>query len=119
MGGWPYMALRLPDLLGRPIPLVSVPASSAPAAGSAKAHAAEQRRACVEAACAAHGEPAGADVYFTDRGIEELADRRGDETRSRWAGWPSGCASSWICTRRPRRRSTGWPAGWPASTTTS
>ncbi len=41
MGGWPYMALRLGDLLGRPIRLESLPASSAPAGGSAKAHAAE------------------------------------------------------------------------------
>jgi len=41
MGGWPYMALRLPELLRRPIRLVSIPASSAPAGGSARAHAAE------------------------------------------------------------------------------
>jgi 2-oxoglutarate dehydrogenase E1 component len=41
MGAWPYMALRLPGLLGREIEVVSLPASSAPAAGSAKAHVAE------------------------------------------------------------------------------
>jgi len=41
MGAWPYMALRLPDLLARPVRLASIPASSAPAPGSAKAHAAE------------------------------------------------------------------------------
>jgi len=41
MGGWPYMALRLPSLLGRQISRESLPPSSAPAAGSAKAHAAE------------------------------------------------------------------------------
>ena len=41
MGGWPYIALRLPELLRRPIRLASLPASSAPAGGSAKAHAAE------------------------------------------------------------------------------
>jgi len=41
MGSWPYMALRLPDLLGRPIQLNSIPASSAPAGGSAKKHAAQ------------------------------------------------------------------------------
>jgi len=44
MGAWPYMALRLPGILGRPVELVSPPASSAPAVGSAKAHAAEQAR---------------------------------------------------------------------------
>jgi 2-oxoglutarate dehydrogenase E1 component len=41
MGGWPHMALQLPELLRRPIRLYSIPASSAPAGGSAKAHAAE------------------------------------------------------------------------------
>ncbi|HEV2240707.1 MAG TPA: multifunctional oxoglutarate decarboxylase/oxoglutarate dehydrogenase thiamine pyrophosphate-binding subunit/dihydrolipoyllysine-residue succinyltransferase subunit, partial [Streptosporangiaceae bacterium] len=44
MGAWPYMALRLPGILGRPVELVSPPASSAPAVGSAKGHAAEQAR---------------------------------------------------------------------------
>jgi 2-oxoglutarate dehydrogenase E1 component len=44
MGAWPYMALRLPGLLGRPVDVVSRPASSAPAGGSAKAHADEQAR---------------------------------------------------------------------------
>jgi multifunctional 2-oxoglutarate metabolism enzyme len=44
MGAWPYMALRLPGLLGRPVDVVSRPASSAPAGGSAKAHAHEQAR---------------------------------------------------------------------------
>ncbi len=42
MGGWPYMALHLPEAVGRRLLLVSRPASSAPASGSAKAHAAEQ-----------------------------------------------------------------------------
>jgi 2-oxoglutarate decarboxylase len=38
MGAWPRMALRLPELLGRKLQLVSLPPSSAPAAGSAKKH---------------------------------------------------------------------------------
>jgi 2-oxoglutarate dehydrogenase E1 component len=42
MGAWPFMAMHLPALLGRPVRVVSRPASSAPASGSAKAHAAEQ-----------------------------------------------------------------------------
>ena len=33
-------------------------------------------------------------MYFTDRGIEELTERRGDEQIS-LAGWPSGCGTSW------------------------
>ena len=37
-GAWPRMALRLPELLGRPLSAVSLPASSAPAYGSAKVH---------------------------------------------------------------------------------
>jgi multifunctional 2-oxoglutarate metabolism enzyme len=41
MGAWPYMGLRLPNVVGRPVNLFSLPASSAPAGGSAKAHAAE------------------------------------------------------------------------------
>jgi 2-oxoglutarate dehydrogenase E1 component len=41
MGAWPYMGLRLPGIVGRPVRLISLPASSAPAAGSAKAHAAD------------------------------------------------------------------------------
>jgi 2-oxoglutarate decarboxylase len=41
MGGWPYMALRLPGVIDRKVGLVSLPASSAPAGGSAKAHASE------------------------------------------------------------------------------
>ena len=44
MGAWPYMAMRLPGLLNRPIQVVSLPASSAPAIGSAKAHAEEHAR---------------------------------------------------------------------------
>ncbi|HEY5358739.1 MAG TPA: multifunctional oxoglutarate decarboxylase/oxoglutarate dehydrogenase thiamine pyrophosphate-binding subunit/dihydrolipoyllysine-residue succinyltransferase subunit [Streptosporangiaceae bacterium] len=41
MGAWPYMGLRLPNIIGRPVSLFSLPDSSAPAGGSAKAHAAE------------------------------------------------------------------------------
>jgi multifunctional 2-oxoglutarate metabolism enzyme len=41
MGGWPYMGLHLPGLLGRPVRAPSLLPSSAPAGGSAKAHAAE------------------------------------------------------------------------------
>ena len=43
MGAWPTMALKLPDVLGRPVSRLSLPASSAPAAGSATKHAAEHR----------------------------------------------------------------------------
>ena len=34
MGAWPYMGLKLPGIIGRPVGLVSLPASSAPAWGS-------------------------------------------------------------------------------------
>jgi 2-oxoglutarate decarboxylase len=43
MGGWPAMALSLPQVLGRTVRLVSPPASSAPAPGSALAHTTEHR----------------------------------------------------------------------------
>ena len=49
MGAWPTMALKLPDILGRPVSRVSVPASSAPAVGSAAAHAAEHQYVVGEA----------------------------------------------------------------------
>ena len=49
MGAWPRMALKLPELLGRPVSRVSLPPSSAPAGGSATRHASEHR-ALIEAA---------------------------------------------------------------------
>jgi multifunctional 2-oxoglutarate metabolism enzyme len=51
MGAWPWIALKLPALLGRPVTRVSQAASSAPALGSATMHAAEHR-AIIEAAFA-------------------------------------------------------------------
>jgi multifunctional 2-oxoglutarate metabolism enzyme len=56
MGAWPRMALRLPELLGRLLSVVSMPASSAPAPGSAKVHAASHRE-LIETAIPAPGEP--------------------------------------------------------------
>jgi hypothetical protein len=51
-------------------------------------------------------------MYFTDRGIEELGQRRGEDQ----------VTLGWLATRFQRRsstcipsstsRSTGWPAGW-------
>ena len=49
MGAWPTMALKLPDILGRPIGRISVPPSSAPAVGSATAHKAEHERVVADA----------------------------------------------------------------------
>jgi multifunctional 2-oxoglutarate metabolism enzyme len=54
MGAWPFMGLHLPNVLGRPIGLFSLPASSAPAVGSAKAHAIEHA-GLVEAAVHLNG----------------------------------------------------------------
>ena len=54
MGAWPFMALHLPEQVGRPITLVSRSASSAPASGTARAHAAEQA-ALVDAVFARNG----------------------------------------------------------------
>ncbi len=60
MGAWPRMALKLPELLGRPVRRISLPPSSAPAGGSATLHASEHR-ALIEAALGAGGaaRPAG------------------------------------------------------------
>ncbi|MBO0816909.1 MAG: multifunctional oxoglutarate decarboxylase/oxoglutarate dehydrogenase thiamine pyrophosphate-binding subunit/dihydrolipoyllysine-residue succinyltransferase subunit, partial [Actinobacteria bacterium] len=49
MGAWPTMAVRLPEVLGRPVRHIALPPSSAPASGSAVAHTAEHR-AVIEAA---------------------------------------------------------------------
>jgi 2-oxoglutarate dehydrogenase E1 component len=51
MGAWPRMGLKLPELLGRKLELVSLPPSSAPATGSAKQHAATHKQ-LIEAALA-------------------------------------------------------------------
>ncbi|HEY4461698.1 MAG TPA: multifunctional oxoglutarate decarboxylase/oxoglutarate dehydrogenase thiamine pyrophosphate-binding subunit/dihydrolipoyllysine-residue succinyltransferase subunit [Streptosporangiaceae bacterium] len=51
MGAWPRMALKLPELLGRKLQLVSLPPSSAPAAGSAKKHT-ETHKELIQAALA-------------------------------------------------------------------
>ena len=69
------VALNLPDVLGRPVRRVSRQASASPATGSTKKHAEEQRR------WSSRPSPGDrtADMYFTDRGIEELENRRGDE----------------------------------------
>jgi 2-oxoglutarate decarboxylase len=48
-GAWPFMALNLPEVIGRPLVPVTRPASSSPAVGSHHWHDAEQR-AIVEAA---------------------------------------------------------------------
>jgi 2-oxoglutarate dehydrogenase E1 component len=53
-GAWPWMALKLPELLGRPLRPVAQPASSAPAVGSAKVHAAWHKE-LVETAIPAEG----------------------------------------------------------------
>jgi len=50
-GAWPFMAMHLPGLLGRPVTPVSRPASSSPAVGSHQRHEAQQR-ALVAAALA-------------------------------------------------------------------
>ena len=49
MGAWPWMALKLPECLGRPVSRVSLPPSSAPAGGSA-IMAASEHRALIDAA---------------------------------------------------------------------
>ncbi|HEX4016273.1 MAG TPA: thiamine pyrophosphate-dependent enzyme, partial [Frankiaceae bacterium] len=53
-GAWPRMALRLPQLLGRPLSAVTLPASSAPAYGSAKVHNSSHRE-LIETAIPAEG----------------------------------------------------------------
>jgi multifunctional 2-oxoglutarate metabolism enzyme len=54
MGAWPFIAMHLPNQIGRLIGVVSRPESSAPASGKAKKHAAEQA-AIVDAVFAKNG----------------------------------------------------------------
>jgi len=54
MGAWPFMALHLPEHIGRGMSLVSRPASSAPASGKVRVHAAQQA-AIVDAVFAPNG----------------------------------------------------------------
>ena len=71
-GAWSFMAMSLPNVIGRPLRGICRPASSSPATGSPpspRGRAARHRRAGVRVGR----------VYFTDRGIEELEDRRGHE----------------------------------------
>jgi 2-oxoglutarate dehydrogenase E1 component len=42
MGAWPFMALHLPEALGRPVRRVSRPSSASPATGSHRIHEQEQ-----------------------------------------------------------------------------
>ena len=49
MGAWPTMALKLPEILGRPLGRISLQASAPPAVGSATAHKAEHQHLVDEA----------------------------------------------------------------------
>ena len=49
MGAWPTMALKLPEVLGRPLGRISLQASAPPAVGSATAHKAEHQHLVDEA----------------------------------------------------------------------
>jgi 2-oxoglutarate dehydrogenase E1 component len=48
-GAWTFMALAVPDVIGRPLVGVSRPASSSPAVGSHHRHDSEQRQLAVDA----------------------------------------------------------------------
>ena len=110
MGAWPTLALKLPRVLNREVGVISLPASSAPAAGSAKLHATTHRE-IIETAI-----PQGSLMYFTDRGIEELEERRGEEQVS--MAWLAGRLRDFVDLNPGFETPwTGWPAGWPGSTT--
>ena len=56
-------------------------------------------------------------MYFTDRGLEELATG-GARSRSRSPGWPTRCRRSSTSSPTSRCPSSGWPPGWPAAART-
>ena len=80
MGPWPHYALNVvagarPHRSSRS----RAPASSSPSVGTVKRHI-EEQKALLDRAFAPADEPASRLLmYFTDRGIEELEKRRGDE----------------------------------------
>lgn len=41
-GGWPFLALHLPEIFGKEVPVIARPASASPAVGTAKLHQQEQ-----------------------------------------------------------------------------
>ena len=56
-GAWPFLALNLPELVGRGVNVVSRPASASPATGSNATHV-EEQKALVSRAFAAEANPA-------------------------------------------------------------
>ena len=79
MGALPHMALHLtPELDGIPFLRISRPELAAPSVGQHSVHVEEQQALLgIQLRVAA--------VYSTDRGLEELTTRRGDEELT--LGW--------------------------------
>ena len=112
-GAWSFMALNLPEDLDRTlVPRHRVPRRRPRPSGRTTVTSTEQRGLVEQRAS-----PDADSMYFTDRGIEELEQRRGERGGQPRLGRRSGCASSSTSTRSSRSRSSGSPPGWPASTT--
>ena len=114
MGAWPTMALKLPRALSREVER-GVAAGELRArgrlGGRARHHPPGDHR---------DGDPLGGLMYLcTSLTAASRNCRNGAaRSRSRWPGSPSGCATSWTSTPASMSPWTGWPAGWPGSTTT-
>jgi hypothetical protein len=93
----------------------AVPTGLAPRVGPPPRSAGVPARRGAEVRARARPSPEPA-VYFTDRGVEELAARRGDEEVT--LAWLAERLQEFAtCTPSSRRRSSGSPPGWPRSTT--
>ena len=80
MGPWPHYALNAWPALDLHVEPVTRQASSSPSVGTVKRHM-EEQKALLDRAFAPVRGPRRPRLlmYFTDRGIEELEKRRGDE----------------------------------------
>ena len=84
MGPWPRYSLNVWPERRRHRRAITRPRSSSPSVGTAKRHT-EEQKALLAAAFDTEADRAvralltATGMYFTDRGIEELQQRRGDE----------------------------------------
>ncbi len=99
MGAWQFMAVNLPEELPDGPDLAPGLAAGLGQPGDrlgdgTRAESSEELVAEAFAGSTAEQQHLRPTMYFTDRGIEELAERRGTETGHPRPGWPSAAASS-------------------------
>ena len=115
----PVAALRAQRVAGARshVDPVTRGSSSSPSVGTQKRHVEEQKALLDRAFAPVSDGPAPTtDVYFTDRGLEEL-ESAGVTRKSPWPGSPTDFRSSPTSTPSSRPRPSGSRPGWPGWTT--